>query len=1256
MPQAAALRQRPHALLTNNTAVAVLLALCFLAVALGFLVMQWRALSGGAQQMAELHARVLEADSNATFNALAQSMRKTADVLLLTAGQQQPGAVLQAFEEPLSRYPALRSLSVLNESGQVLFSSEPGAVGLQLTLASLGTPTKRESVTIGKLLPIRGLADLAAPPGNPGQHSALTMLLRMPRSGAPPWLLVGLMNPDYLALQHAQLIGDHADRAAVLSFGGIVLQKGAQAAIERGSPALHLAPFRDFLPAREHGHYRGLGMDGQPAVGAFRTLRQWPLVVIVEHSHAEIKAQLQRAALWDGLVLVMAWSVIGIYTTRVNRSQARVVAARAQAQALNEHVALNEERWKLALEGAGEGVWDLDLASGALKASARAFAMLGLAPDALGASYRPWMALIHPQDRKPARTAVIKHLRERTLALRLEIRVRHRHGGWIWLLLRGATTGQRNADAPPRRLTGTLSDITEQRLIQEALQSSQARRDAILQSALDAIITLDANGRVVDFNPAAESMFGRTQAQVLGQPMHQQMLPPHLRGAHQAGMARYLASGQSRILGKRIETQAMRADGDLFPVELTVVPLNSGGESMFTATLRDISERLRTEAELRASEARAHETFEQAAVGVLHQALNQRYLRVNQTLCMLLGMARAEFLALTPAQLVHPDDLAQQAQGLAPLVAGETASVRAELRIRQQDGHYTWVRITSSLAQSASAVEPYIIHIVEDIHDRKLVEEQSALLLFSYGQAAAELERQRLALDKHTLVTMLGPTGLIVSANTKLCEVTGFTQQELIGQVHPIMSTSDSAFHEDNTADKLQALRDCITTGTVWQGELEHRHSIGSPIWAATTVVPQRDADGNLQQVFIIQTDITRRVIAERGASAARHMELNIGLRIQQSLLDTVLDQRLPRLWLGACMRPSQGIDGDFLHAMKVGEDCVDVITADVMGKGLGAALIGAAAKMQLVQCMAELMSTRKPGEHPAPAAVVAAMHKAMWPSLQSLDAFLTLSYVRIDSATDTITWVGCGQEEALLVYKDGGSLTLENQHPPIGVLEDVEYRQDSAPMHKGDALFCCSDGISDALLPNGDRVGRAVVSAAVKRLLGHCRAPSAILNALMREIIGPQVRAVDDTSLLLAVRTGDITRASRRELPFSMDGLAHVRGLVGVRCEQAGLEEAQAALFTVACVEAFTNIVRHATGRLADSKIELLVELEAGALRTEFVYLADAVTLPAISAPQLEEYPEGGYGLSIMQAASDDMRHGHQDGINTIMLAKQVS
>ncbi|MFM9998037.1 MAG: PAS domain S-box protein, partial [Burkholderiaceae bacterium] len=1140
----------------------------------------------------------------------------------------------------------------------------PADIGRRVDLDRLGRPAGsplRE--WLGPLQQVRELGELADPAPPRRVAAALPMLRGVEAGGATHWL-VALINVDFLSTQHALITSGQPVRALTLGLDGTLIDSTGEAGAVPGGDLRGLAPFTRFLPEQESGSYIDAGSEGKPVVGAFRTSRLWPLVVIAEQPLAEVQADWRgRAAAAWGIALAVVGLLVGLGAV-AELGLRREVRSRLELATLHADVARAEERWKLALEGAGHGVWDLDLASGRASLLAPLMALLGQPAQPVEWTLADWRAQVHPDDIEPALEAARHHLQGKVPKAEFELRMRNAQGGWQWVLARGTRSGEPDASGRGSRLIGTLTDIDARKTVEAALRESQARQQAILHSALDGIITVDAAGRVTDFNPAAEAIFGHRRDDVLGRPMHQLIVPHRHRQAYQDGMARYEATGKGQVLNRRIKVKALRANGQEFPIELAVVPVATESGVVFTATVRDISEQQRTEAALRESEARAHATFEQAAVGVLQQSADRRFLRVNQTLCRMLSYEREEFLELDANVLIHPDDLDAAIAGTQRLFRGEIASHVEEKRYRHHDGHYVWVRLTASLLNDESGRPLTMIGVVEDIGQRRAAELERDQLLQQFREAAVDLERQRLALDEHAIVSISDATGRITYVNSRLCAVSGYSADELLGRQHSLLVLAgdhDTPSPLQWTAEGARALgRELLKrlqAGGIWRGELVHKRKDGSRFWAASTVVPMRDAQGRLQQVFSIQTDITARVQAEQELQMSRSREVMIGARIQQSLLVDTPDQRLPGLWLSTLSQASQGIDGDFVELVSLGARGVDIIVGDVMGKGVGAALMGAATKMQFSRCFAELLA--RPGMSdslPAPAEVMAAVHRAMTPRLQELDAFVTLSYLRLDTQTGRLTWVGCGHEEPLLLGADGQVRKLHNQHPPLGVLGEVEFEQETLPLVRGDALFLSSDGAADALLPDGSRLGRERVVGLLVGLLRELHTPAAALHALRREIDATGARLTDDLTLALALLSGDTLRASRRELSRGLDDLGQVRGLVDDRARKAGLDEVGASLFALACVEAYTNAVRHTRGRPSQAPIELIVLVDDDALTVDIVTLGEPFEPPQGAAEtSFDEFPEGGFGLSIMRQTADSVSHGHAMGVNTIRLLRRL-
>src|ERR671918_2346511 len=125
------------------------------------------------------------------------------------------------------------------------------------------------------------------------------------------------------------------------------------------------------------------------------------------------------------------------------------------------------------------------------------------------------------------------------------------------------------------------------------LAASEARKSAVLEWALDCVITIDGDGKIIEFNPAAEATFGYRREDVIGKDMAALIIPPALRDQHHRGLARYRETGEGPVLRKRLELQGLRSDGTEFPVELTITPITVGESIMFTGHIRDITDRKR---------------------------------------------------------------------------------------------------------------------------------------------------------------------------------------------------------------------------------------------------------------------------------------------------------------------------------------------------------------------------------------------------------------------------------------------------------------------------------------------------------------------------------------------------------------------------------------------------------------------------------------------------------------------------------------
>jgi len=201
-------------------------------------------------------------------------------------------------------------------------------------------------------------------------------------------------------------------------------------------------------------------------------------------------------------------------------------------------------------------------------------------------------------------------------------------------------------------------DTTESKRAREALKASEAAARGVLDTALDAYIRMNKQGRITAWNTMAEKTFGWTRSEAIGQPLSELIVPPDQREAHSAGLERYLASGEGPLLNRRIEVQALHRSGRTLPVEITILPVETESGCDFSAFLRDLTDIKRAEAQL--LQAQKMEAVGQLTGGVAHD--------FNNLLTVVIGnleLAIASGSTSSPLDDILADALAAAEKGAA---------------------------------------------------------------------------------------------------------------------------------------------------------------------------------------------------------------------------------------------------------------------------------------------------------------------------------------------------------------------------------------------------------------------------------------------------------------------------------------------------------------------------------------------------------------------------------------------------------------
>jgi PAS domain S-box-containing protein len=276
-----------------------------------------------------------------------------------------------------------------------------------------------------------------------------------------------------------------------------------------------------------------------------------------------------------------------------------------------------------------------------------------------------------------------------------------------------------------------IGQFIERRNGEEEIRRSEALKTAVLESTLDAIITIDHRGEIVEFNPGAEKMFGWPRSRAIGKPLVDLIIPSSLKEKHRQGMMHYLTTGHGPILDQRLELPALRSDGAEFPVELAVTRISLAGPPMFTGYIRDITERKK-----------------------LEDALRERAVQLSEV-----DRRKNEFLATLAHELRNP---------LAPIRNGVQI-----LRLCHGD--------PQAMGQSLDMMERQLsqmVHLVDDLLDLSRVSRGTIELrkerieLAKVVEQAVEMSRPVVEQAGHDLAISLPPSPIYVDADlTRLAQV-----------------------------------------------------------------------------------------------------------------------------------------------------------------------------------------------------------------------------------------------------------------------------------------------------------------------------------------------------------------------------------------------------------------------------------------------------------------------------------------------------
>jgi PAS domain S-box-containing protein len=364
------------------------------------------------------------------------------------------------------------------------------------------------------------------------------------------------------------------------------------------------------------------------------------------------------------------------------------------------------------------------------------------------------------------------------------------------------------------------------------------RLRATIEASVDCVITIDAQSTILEFNAAAERTFGYAREDVIGKPLPEMIIPPSLREAHRKGMAALLKGGTGKLLGRRVEMPAMRSDSSEFPVELTITRIDSQKPPLFTAYLRDITERKQAQEELRKSEKLFTAFMDHLPGYAWIKDVEGRYVYINETFRQLRNAVGKTDAELWPAEIAstyraNDNQVIQTKNTLQtiepfPKDPEQGCQIVSKFPILDQDGAVVMVGGAS-------------VEISELIQAEKALEVQA-------------LRYKTLMETSTDSIYVLDAEGNLLEANAAFLRQRGYTAAEVNG-----LNVADWDARWPR-AQLLEKLRDLVGGSAVF--ETRHRSKDGSlfdvEVNAASVQI------GGQHLAFCVTRDITERKNAER--------------------------------------------------------------------------------------------------------------------------------------------------------------------------------------------------------------------------------------------------------------------------------------------------------------------------------------------------------------------------------------------------------
>jgi PAS domain S-box-containing protein len=674
---------------------------------------------------------------------------------------------------------------------------------------------------------------------------------------------------------------------------------------------------------------------------------------------------------------------------------------------------------------------------------------------------------------------------------------------------------------------------------------SDASLRRIMQAASDAVVSMDQDGRVIDWNAGAEQMFGLTRDEVAGMLLDETIIPLSYRAAHREGLRRFLDTGDTAIIGRTVALTACRRDGSEFPVRLTVSAQAHDEGWVFDALVSEVSERAGLPAQLEsvlgAQQPGIAEILDVLGEAVTIRDREDRIIYANRAALEHMGFASLADMQARPAGSIMGDYIVRGEDGRelsmddipsVRLLRGEAAEPLLIRTVHRVSGELHWNVLKATALRDAAGEVAATVMIIEDVTAVKTAELRSRFLSETSRVLGSSLDYEQTLRS----VAWAAVPQIADWCGVDLVDEHGVRERVVAAHPDPAKLVLAERLHgyEPAELDLQQGLGKVVRTGepelfndisdevlVAVAVDAEHLALLRELALRSVIIVPIRGPTRTLGAMSLVGSESGRRFstddvrfaeqLADRAGAAIENARLyrartQVALTLQRSLLPEVIPT-IPGWQIAALYRPAGAemqleVGGDFYDFMQTDDGWI-VVIGDVTGKG-----VQAAALTSLVRHGARFVAQMDA----RPSAILHHLDTAL--KQRSTLSLCTALCARLHP--EHVLLSSAGHPLPLIIATDGSVRQAGTTHALLGMPNALAWRDELVTVEPGATIVLYTDGVTDTRGSDG-RYGEA----RLRRLLAtHATSPpDQLLGALEAELRAFQIGIQSDDTAIIALR-----------------------------------------------------------------------------------------------------------------------------------------